>query len=419
MKPKEFDELVRQKFDQNDFAYSPQNWDQLAEQMDGRTKKRGMYMWLGIPLAGMAASVAMAMGINFLMKHDAAVAPSMHPGIAKVATQPKAATPQASLPLAEAVGVTTAMPAAKTNSNPHTYQANNKNKHTQNATAAQVTPKAADGFAIRMHDNATNIKGSINDLAFGVKEKINTGKELPIAAKEKTNTENKRKINVFNDWYDGLIDESARKVSPGISLSLAGGVNYGRQNSGYMAGASIRKMVNEKVYVEGGVAFTSNSSVQKTQYMVYDETPQTTASFNGAAAKTSGRVDTVASRVIPPPAPSGTLKEHDIAYNLYYVQVTPSLGYKLLKKLSIGGGADFQKALVDNRPELSTVDRGNLQVAPMFDVGLIGKTEYAIAKRVTAAVYYRKGINNVITPTNKYIDRDYLQFQVKCTIFDK
>jgi hypothetical protein len=49
----------------------------------------------------------------------------------------------------------------------------------------------------------------------------------------------------------------------------------------------------------------------------------------------------------------------------------------------------------------------------------MGKTEVNLAKRVRAAVYYRKGINNVITPMNKYIDRDYLQFQIKCTVFDK
>ena len=34
-------------------------------------------------------------------------------------------------------------------------------------------------------------------------------------------------------------------------------------------------------------------------------------------------------------------------------------------------------------------------------------------------VLYRKGINNILTPMGKYIDRDYVQFQVRCTIFNK
>src|SRR6185312_9451687 len=70
MKPKEFDELVRQKFDQNDFEYNPRNWDKLAEELDGRAKKRNVIMWWWMPLAGVAASVALAMAIPAFMKHD-------------------------------------------------------------------------------------------------------------------------------------------------------------------------------------------------------------------------------------------------------------------------------------------------------------------------------------------------------------
>jgi hypothetical protein len=75
--------------------------------------------------------------------------------------------------------------------------------------------------------------------------------------------------------------------------------------------------------------------------------------------------------------------------------------------------------LVDNRPATSEVDRGNLQVAPSFDVGFVGKTEYALTQRVKAAVSYRKGINGVINPSDKFIDRDYVQFQMRCTIFNR
>ncbi len=111
--------------------------------------------------------------------------------------------------------------------------------------------------------------------------------------------------------------------------------------------------------------------------------------------------------------------EKDISYDLYYAQVTPSIGYKVIKKMSIALGPDFQKMLGDNRPAPSTVDRNNIQVAPTFDVGFVGKTEYALTKKVRAGVYYRKGINNIITPMDKFIDRDYVQFQVKYTIFNK
>src|SRR5437763_1168486 len=61
MKPREFDSLIRNKYDEGGFAYDPGNWERLAEQMDGRSKKRSIIMWWAMPLAGMAASVALAM----------------------------------------------------------------------------------------------------------------------------------------------------------------------------------------------------------------------------------------------------------------------------------------------------------------------------------------------------------------------
>src|ERR1700761_2512926 len=70
MKPKEFDELIKQRFDQGDFAYEARNWDQLAGQLDGRAKKRSIMMWWWAPLVGMAASVALAMGVTALIRHD-------------------------------------------------------------------------------------------------------------------------------------------------------------------------------------------------------------------------------------------------------------------------------------------------------------------------------------------------------------
>ena len=71
MKPREFDELIRRKFEQDDFEYNPRNWDQLTEQMDGRAKKRSIALWWWMPLAaGMAASVALAIGVVSMRQGD-------------------------------------------------------------------------------------------------------------------------------------------------------------------------------------------------------------------------------------------------------------------------------------------------------------------------------------------------------------
>src|SRR5205823_3875164 len=96
-------------------------------------------------------------------------------------------------------------------------------------------------------------------------------------------------------------------------------------------------------------------------------------------------------------------------YNQSYLQMTPAIGYRLFKKLTVGIGPDFQQALVDNRPSPPTLDRDNIQQAPLFDIGFVGKTEFAFSPKLKAAVCYREGINNIITPMNRYTERNYVQ----------
>ncbi len=67
MKPREFDGLVKRKFEEGAFEYKAQNWDRLAEELDGREKKRGLLVWW-MPLIGVAASVALAMGVPVVKK---------------------------------------------------------------------------------------------------------------------------------------------------------------------------------------------------------------------------------------------------------------------------------------------------------------------------------------------------------------
>ena len=93
-----------------------------------------------------------------------------------------------------------------------------------------------------------------------------------------------------------------------------------------------------------------------------------------------------------------------------------------MKRVSIAAGPDFQQALADTRPSatsISSISFENVAVTPLFDMGIMGKTEYSISKRVKAQLSYRKAINNVLTPGDKYIDRDYMQMQVRCAIFNK
>lgn len=410
MKPREFDDLVRQKFDQGDFAFNPASWDRMAEQLDGRAKKRSMFMWLWMPAAGMAASVALALGVTSMWQFSVPGAGG-DSGLAHKGSWVKRAPEQqhiAMIPYVASKDDVTSRPAAT-----------GRKTTTRGTKPAEKTP--ATIVSIRLQNMLTTSVDTRGAKATAMVNAAPTNKNItPETIKKEITAHDQEAIPTFRR------EAHVQHKPINLSVIVAGGVYQGHNNSGYMAGATVRKMINDKVYVEGDVAFATSDNIQRTMYMDYSgggampaggSSGATAARPTSGAEKTSSTTDADNTPIVNNPA--GVAKMRDVAYNLYYAQVTPSIGYKIMKRMSVGMGPDFQQMLVDNRPEQSAVDRGTLQVVPTFDVGLVGKTEYALTQRVKAGVSYRKGINSVITMGDKYIDRDYIQFQMRCTIFNR
>ncbi len=407
MKPGEFDDLVRQKFDQNDFEYNPRNWDKLTEELDGQKKKRGLLFWW-MPLLGVAATVAMAFGVSTVLLKSSGAGDNHLPA------QYAANDTKAKSTVITSSDITTdnVIPAQETiaqnvvidNTTPTTIVNNIKTED-----------KKATTNAVKIY--VDNITGTNTAMTSTTTKIMETFSENDIQKKKK------KPIVVTKALYT-FKEEETKKKETKVAIILSGGVNYSNQSSGYTVGATARRMINDKVYVESDIAFIGTNNTQKVQYL--DKTGTSAAAYtlgNGTnvvfGAKNSAGKNTDQASKVTDGSNAGVIKTADQSYNLYYAQITPSIGCKIMKRLSVGAGPDFQQMLVDNRPEASTVDRGNIKTAPVFDIGFMGKTEYAIAKNIKAAVYYREGINNVITPTNKYIDRNYLQFQIKCTILNR
>lgn len=409
MKPREFDDLVRQKFDQGDFAFNPANWDRMAEQLDGRAKKRSMFMWLWMPAVGMAASVALALGVTSMWQFSVPGAGG-DAGLAHKGSWVKRAPEQQSIAM---------IPYVANNNDVATRPAAGRKAVSRGSKTAEKTP--ATIVSIKLQNMLTTSVDAHGKSATAVVNAAPAHKNVtPETIKKEITTHEPEAFPTFRN------ETHVQHKPINLSVIVAGGVYQGHNNSGYMAGATVRKMISDRVYVEGDVAFATSDNIQRTMYMDYSNNgsmPASGASGATAARPTSGaekissKTDADNAPIVP--APTGVAKMRDVSYNLYYAQVTPSIGYKIMKRMSVGMGPDFQQMLVDNRPEQSAVDRGTLQVVPTFDVGVVGKTEYALTQRVKAGVSYRKGINSVITMGDKYIDRDYIQFQMRCTIFNR
>jgi hypothetical protein len=410
MKPGEFDDLVRQKFDQADFEYNPRNWEKLTEELDGQKKRRGGLLFWWMPVVGVAASVAMAFGLSTVIRDGSRL-------------NGYTAQPQVAAAIKHK-----ASPAGKSNNitpaNIISAQDDNAAVLTEENTT--VTPAAADKNTIAAA-SATTTKTEKHSEGTQVAVTVPGTFKSAAATFEETTKESlakkKKAVAVSNGYYT-FREPAEIKKDPKVAIILSGGVNYSNNSNGYMVGATARRMISDKVYIESDIAFIGTNNSRKVEYMDYSAAnagASAAAMPAGYAAKgtlTAGKnTDQVQKGTSTDPV--GVLKTSTQSYNLYYAQVTPSIGYKLAKRISVGLGPDFQQMLVDNRPEINTADRGNIKVAPIFDMGFMGKTEIAVTKNVKAAVYYREGINNVITPTNKYIDRNYLQFQIKCAILNR
>lgn len=410
MKPGEFDDLVRQKFDQADFEYNPRNWEKLTEELDGQKKRRGGLLFWWMPVVGVAASVAMAFGLSTVIRDGSR--------LNGYTAQPQVAA--ATKHKANAAGKTNVTPSAIISAQDDNAAVLPEENTTTAAPAVAekntIVAAAAKPAKAENHTESTtvavNIPGTFKSATTEFEE--NT----------KENIARKKKTAVVSNGYYTFREPAEPKKDPKVAIILSGGVNYSNNSNGYMVGATARRMINDKVYVESDIAFIGTNNSRKVEYMDYSATNaggSAAAMPAGYAAKgtltASKNTDQVQKGTSTDPV--GVLKTANQSYNLYYAQITPSIGYKLAKRISVGLGPDFQQMLVDNRPEINTADRGNIKVAPIFDMGFMGKTEIAVTKNVKAAVYYREGINNVITPTNKYIDRNYLQFQIKCAILNR
>lgn len=421
MKPGEFDELVRQKFEQNDFAYNARNWERLAEQMDGRAKKRSMLMWLWMPATGMAASVALAIGVTSLFHLDMQ---GNKAGGGYAATGKFMPRQTESNIIAMVPDVPHQGESAPIKANPAHVKGIARVR--QSNTAVVVN----NGIGLKLKNMADHGQQSAGESKYvgtdypnihsaDVNVNAAPAKAQPPKVDKKPAVAVVQPMETFREHENKPV---AKKKT--FSFILSGGINQGSNNSGYMAGATVRKMINDRVYIESDIAYASSDNVQRTKVMTYENA--TPGGATGGIGSVAGKIasaskvsDADGAEVPAPNTPKGVIKTQDISYNLAYAQVTPGIGVKLMKRMSVGVGPDFQAMLHDNRPATSTVDRENIAVAPTFDVGFVGKTEVSFTNRIKAAVAYRKGVNGVINPSGKFIDRDYLQFQMKCAIFNR
>lgn len=489
MKPNEFDNLIRSKFDENDFEYNPGNWEQLVARMDDKPGKRRTFLWVPMAIiastASIAASLAMIITIPALMHHKAG---------APIASVRHYDVPAKSNTIADLQP--TFVPVVPAIANDINNLAKTFNSNTNNRKDNSLSLRAvfdANTQAARSANALLAFNATIDDEQI----KIEDHPKYPV-------------YNTFNTESDKKTTSKAK-----TTISIAGGLNYGNAISGYSIGATGKRMLGDHLYIESDLAFVNDNTTERSEYWVVNNidsraiggrmvgndfsapaaavpnnlpsvavplsnpinnnnlpgsvgsastpvrvsaakmvlpvtgnipssvsasvTPaasfsnspftrpamaingnnSTVRRYAGAKMASSGSSSDNVVESTPKPA-AATVQEREVNYNLYYAQVTPTLGYNIHKKISVGVGADVQRLLL-NETTTSGTDAGqsSTREVPAFDLGLVGKAECALTNTIKAGVSYRQGMNNVVAPNANYLDRNYVQVQLKFLLLRK
>lgn len=447
----DFDRGLVQKFEAHDYEYNPAQWDRLAKQLPPAKNSRiKRYIWL--PVSGIAAAIALLLGIPAVMQKN------------KDNTSPVAATTKAPVRPVKASGpanTVSAAPAAQsvtstntttTTSNVgisnahrnHTFLNNSQPVAVQQPSAATPTriiplipdvPVKNEETPIVTPQNPLPVSNNIEPIANNstpvtpkhpagpvpdpviVPEVAKSQPEAPVLRSTEQPVVVKslqQPVNMaaslpetqqlVNTHFGNAIDPDDigyNKNAKKTSLSLAGAYNRGSNNLGYMVGVNTRRSLGGKLYLEGDVAFASARNDLETYNIDKNSLDVPTKKV----LLTSGN---------SPKALVGS----EISKDLYYLQVTPVIGYQVMKNLSFGAGADVQRLFQSGDKTKFIVDKdaNAVKTAPGLDYGLVGKTEYTLFRSLKAGVQYRYGLNDVLAPGKDYINRSYLQVQLKLGI---
>ncbi|PZF74393.1 hypothetical protein [Taibaiella soli] len=384
MNTSEFDNLLRDQFDDGEFEYKPAQWERMVIDLNaaGNVHKKKSRV---LPAVGMAAALAVALitsGLWLLRK------PATHLAFSKRQSNQQI------------------NPVGNDNGNNA-----GGNSNVSAALAANTAPTVHFGppVPIRCVQYVRNKPASVAADTTTPLIAANTPTEKQTEEQQKKNYDKVDLSMPAGDYPDEV------KRTKKLSVGITGGVNYGSASSGYMAGVNAHQPLGRKFFVDGDLAVISSKNLQNTAN--YSSTDYNTLSSYGGTDHTGTNTGTGAGQPLgnmkPPP------KGQTIT-NLYYLQFAPTIGYQLIRKVSVGVGADVQRKLQDD--DMKTVVSDNPQVddiklIPNMDVGLTGKAEYNITKKLKAGVLYRGGINSWIDP--KYVNRNYMQVQMKFMIFGK
>lgn len=390
----DFDQQLRKKIDEEELVVNPLQWEKLENALPKEKTRKVLYF----RIAGVAASVAiLLMGfwlyvqfnnklINTVANTETKEQPSSKTNPNNTATKESQSPQKIKLPISSEHSVATKQQQA-TQKNKTLYQQNKSNFPISTQHEPIFKNKQDEGYGF-------NANLSPSQESIEVPQESNTTKSL---ANSNTTATNKQIASSPIIDIDNEHGDKHHLINKNTSINIAGGVNYGSLNLGYMAAISAKQHLGEKFYIEGSLGFLQNQEVVTSTMSTNQYSQILNNSNRGRPAKLTE-------------SPSG----------IYYLQFAPAIGYEILKDMSLGVGADIQRTLdgtIENRTIIAT--ENGFKMMPIWDAGVTTRAEVALSKQIKAGLLYREGLNNLLSGTQNYYNRRFVQVQLKLKLYGR
>lgn len=203
--------------------------------------------------------------------------------------------------------------------------------------------------------------------------------------------------------YTSITNTNENQIRPAQlgSIGVSSGLSTGRNQNGVNLALNGVYNINDNLFIEGTIAYQNNKP--------NDIIHATKISSNSNIGIQNGKAQAFAS-----PAITNKLE------NLHYIQINPSVGYKLNKMLSVSFGADIQSLLNDPNQEILIYNKevNAMDKVAKTDIGITSKTELQVTKNIKTGISFRNGINNLIKKNDglNFVNRQYLQLHFRYNI---
>lgn len=379
MSKKNFDDLLSNKFEEEDFEYNPQHWKNLSKQLtQNKVENRRSKIWsisLGIA-AAMALVLSSVLLIRFVQTNETL------PNEPLAISNPIITSPKSSLNTEE------------DQQQKEAFSKPGKKESVRNVIAKNHEEKnAGKNTVVNSVSPVESSQSNFKDESSPKEPQIVEKSTIKVAAKTKENN-NPTRMPRDNSFVLDNYMENAEKGSK-TSVAIGGGINYSSLNAGYSLGLSAKQKVGKKFFVDGSIA------------VLYNNNASNVGSYAGKPARSSSTT------LITQSSPAFSSWD-----NLFYMQVNPSIGYQVTELVGISFGGDLQQLLSseNNIDKIKFTDDG-VKLFPTMDLGITGKAEFDLGQNIQTGILFREGINNLFNEQAlPYVNRRYIQVQFKYNI---